>query len=189
VAITRAEQMSEQAYRDFALGDKGGRWELVRGHLREKPGMSVMHGNVMELLAFFLRSQLDRNAYRVRTQHARTRVSSDTYYVPDVAVVPSPLMRALLDQPHTLDAYRDPLPLVAEIWSPSTGDYDIDAKLPDYQRRGDLEIWYIHPDRRTLTAWRRRPDGTYAETVYRSGLVRPESQADVSIDLDALFEP
>ena len=74
--------------------------------------------------------------------------------------------------------------MVVEIWSPSTGRYDINEKLPDYQQRGDLEIWYVHPMSARLTAWRRRPDGTYSESVYRGGIVRPESLPGVAIDLE-----
>jgi Uma2 family endonuclease len=44
-----------------------------------------------------------------------------------------------------LELYVEPLPLVVEVWSPSTGQYDVDEKLPEYQRRGDLEIWRFHP--------------------------------------------
>ncbi|MFL5448361.1 MAG: Uma2 family endonuclease, partial [Gemmatimonadales bacterium] len=71
--------------------------------------------------------------------------------------------------------------------APSTGRYDINEKLPDYQQRGDLEIWYVHPYERTLTAWRRRPDGTCAESVYRGGIVIPESLPGLAIELEALF--
>jgi Uma2 family endonuclease len=187
VSITKTEKMSEETYRQFALGDPQGQRELYLGRLREKPGMSVEHGGVMDNLLAFLCEQLDRNEYRIRTNHARLRRSADTYYVPDVAVIPTPAVRALREHPGSLDAYADPLPLVIEIWSPSTGGYDINEKLPDYQGRGDLEIWRIHPYERTLTAWRRRPDGAYAEPVYRGGIVRPESLPDVAIDLDALF--
>ncbi len=35
------------------------------------------------------------------------------------------------------------------------GRVDVESKLPDYRRRGDLEVWRIHPYERTLTAWRR----------------------------------
>jgi Uma2 family endonuclease len=189
MAITHTEQMSEHEYREFALGDPGGRWELVGGRLREKPGMSFEHGRVMMRLAARLYNQLDPNEFEVRTQHARLRRSAATYYVPDVAVISIAIARALIERPGSLDAYADPLPLVVEIWSPSTGDYDIDAKLPDYQRRGDLEIWRIHPYERILTAWRRQPDDSYVETVYRGGIVRPVLLPGVAIDLDALFEP
>jgi Uma2 family endonuclease len=187
VSITKTEFMSEETYREFALGDPQGQWELSRGQLREKPGMSVEHGVVTGNLLEFLYDQLDRSEYRIRSTHARLRRSADTYYVPDIAVIPTPVVQALLEQPGSLDAYPEPLPLVVEIWSPSTGRYDINEKLPDYQARGDLEIWYVHPYERTLTARRRRLDGSYTESVYRGGIVRPESLTGVEIDLDAPF--
>jgi Uma2 family endonuclease len=187
VSITKTETISEEAYRQFALGDPSGQWELHHGQLREKPGMSVEHGDVMDQLIFMLHNQLERSEFRVRAGHARLRRSADTYYVPDIAVIPTAVVQALREHPGSLDAYPDPLPLVIEIWSPSTGGYDINEKLPDYQRRGDLEIWRVHPYERTLTAWRRRPDGTYMESVYRGDIVHPESLPGVVIDLDALF--
>ena len=188
MSITRTEPMSEEAYQQFALGDPQGQWELYRGQLREKPGMSVEHGGITDNLLVVLYSQLDRNEYRIRTTHARLRRSADTYYVPDIAVIPTAFVQALLDQPGSLDAYPEPLPLVVEIWSPSTGQYDINEKLPDYQARGDLEIWYVHPYERTLTTWRRQSQGTYTETVYGGGNVRPESLPGVVINLATLFD-
>jgi Uma2 family endonuclease len=141
------------------------------------------------VLAAQLYNQLDRNAFRVRPHHARLRRSADTYYVPDVAVIPAALEQVLRERPGSLDAYADPLPLVVEIWSPSTGAYDVNEKLADYQERGDREIWRIHPYERILTAWRRQSQGIYTETVYRGGIVRPESLPGVAIDLDELFAP
>ena len=86
-----------------------------------------------------------------------------------------------------LEIFDEPLPLVVEVWSPSTGGYDLDAKLPEYQRRGDAEIWRLHPYERTLTVSRRLPDGGYAETVHTGGVVRPIALPGVAVDLDALF--
>lgn len=155
MVVTSTERMTEAEYRQFALGDTAGQWELVRGHVREKPGMSVRHGVVnMRFLEMLLR-QLDRGEYGLSTTHARLRRSADTYYVPDIVVIPATMQQALLEHPDTLDAYPKPLPLVVEVWSPSTGRYDILEKLPDYQARGDLEIWYVHPRELILTAWRR----------------------------------
>lgn len=187
MAITDTERVSEETYRRLALGDPQGQLELYDGRLREKPVMSAVHGDVIDFLAALLHGQLDRNAYRLRTSHARLRRSADTYYVPDVAVVPTAMVQALLERPRELDAYADPLPLVVEIWSPSTGDYDLNEKLPGYQQRGDLEIWFIHPYERTLTAWRRQPEGGYAEETYRSGMVPVVSLAGVAIDFDVLL--
>ncbi len=184
---THAETMSEEAYREFALSDSGGHWELVRGQLWERPGMSVTHDRVtMDLVEHLLR-QLDRDHFRVSAGFARLRVSADTYYVPDVAVIPTAIWQRLAEDPRALNAYAESLPLVVEVWSPSTGKRDIELKLPDYQRRGDAEIWFTHPFERTLTAWRRMPGGAYVETTYREGIVKPESLPMVAIDLDELF--
>jgi Uma2 family endonuclease len=187
MAIANTKEVSEETYRKLALSDGNGQLELHNGQLREKPGMSVEHGAVMMDVIEQLLGQLDRDEYRVRATHARLRRSARNYYIPDVAVIPTPLERALLDRPGSLDSYAEPLPLVVEIWSPSTGDYDVDEKLGEYQRRGDHEIWRIHPYERTVTVWRRLPSGTYAESIYRGGLVHPESLPNVAIDLDALF--
>jgi Uma2 family endonuclease len=72
-----------------------------------------------------------------------------------------------------LEIYDEPLPLV--------------AKLPEYRRRGDTEIWLLHPYERTLTAWRRQTDGEYIESVYHGGVVLPMALPGVTVDLDALF--
>jgi Uma2 family endonuclease len=77
---------------------------------------------------------------------------------------------------------------VVEVWSPTTGNYDLETKLGEYQRRGDREIWLIHPYDRTLTTWRRQPDGSYAESHHdHGGTVQPTALPGVTIDLDALF--
>ena len=78
--------------------------------------------------------------------------------------------------------------LVVEIWSPSTGTYDVDTKLSEYQQRGDLEVWRIHPYERTLTAWRRQPDGSYAMTLYDGGAIQPAALPSVTIEIDRLFD-
>jgi Uma2 family endonuclease len=182
------DEMSEDEYRRFALSDGNGQWELVNGRLREKPPMSAKHGDLMFELGHALRLQLDRRDYRVRSNHGQLRISPRNYFVPDLVVIPSAVDPILLGQPDALDAYSMPLPLVVEIWSPSTGSYDADTKLPDYQARGDLEIWRIHPRERTLTTWVRQADATYRKIVYTGGIVRLAFLPGVTIDLDALFD-
>jgi len=104
-----------------------------------------------------------------------------------VFVFPLELASNLRDRPDVLEAYEAPLPLVVEVWSPSTGNYDIEEKLREYQRRGDLEIWRIHPFERTLIAWRRQPDGSYTESHYAGGTIQPIALPNVTVDLNALF--
>ncbi|CAA9518521.1 MAG: hypothetical protein AVDCRST_MAG73-41 [uncultured Thermomicrobiales bacterium] len=180
--------VTERTYETVALEDPEGFWELWGGRLREKPGMSWEHGEGMLELGYSLRDQLGRDRYRVRINHARARRSETTVFIPDVAVIPIAYGEPLRGRPGTLEIYDDPLPFVAEIWSRSTGDYDVDAKLPEYQSRGDLEIWRLHPYDRTVTVWRRQPDGSYQESFYRGGVVPVLSLPGVTIDLDALFD-
>jgi Uma2 family endonuclease len=179
--------VTEQEYHRIALADREGKWELDCGRLRSKPPMTTWHNCTAWLLGVELQNQLGRARYEVRVDAGRTRRSPSYYYIPDVIVIPIDSVRRGLADTFALEAYAEPLPLIVEVWSPSTGDYDVDSKLPEYQRRGDLEIWRIHPYDRTLTAWVRQDDGSYSETLYRGGIVRPAALPDVSIDLDAHF--
>src|SRR5918998_6384190 len=180
-------RISGETYERLALAESDRKWELRDGVLREKPGMTAAHNELAVSLGYMLLSQLDRSVYRVRIDAGRLQRPQATYFIPDVFVVPTSYVIPLLDQQDVLEVYDQPLPLVVEVWSRSTGDYDVEEKLAVYQRRGDWEIWRIHPYERTPTAWRRRPDGAYTESVYRGGIVHPESLPGVAIHLDALF--
>jgi Uma2 family endonuclease len=164
-------RISEQEYRELVLGDPDRDWELWDGMPREKPWMSMRHNAIAFRLGHFLQSQLDWSLYRVNVNGDRARISPRSYYIPDVIVIPTAYQRPFANDPQVIGSYGDALPLVVEVWSPSTGDYDITAKLAGYRARGDLEIWLIHPSDQTLTAWRKQPDGTYAEEIYRGGVV------------------
>ncbi|MGH2585205.1 MAG: Uma2 family endonuclease [Dehalococcoidia bacterium] len=180
--------VSEQAYRQYVLEHPDEKWELVCGELRRKPEMTWEHNHTYRNLGWRLHEQLDESEFEVVTDSGRVRRSAENYFIPDLYVVPMELIRRLFTEPGMLEAYPEPLPLVVEVWSPSTGNYDVTTKLEEYKRRGDLEIWFIHPYEHTLTAWRRQSDGSYEETLYRSGRVHPAFLPNVAIDLDTLFE-
>jgi Uma2 family endonuclease len=181
-------RISGEAYERLALAESDRKWELRDGVLREKPGMTAAHNWLEIELGFLLMSQLDRSNYHVRIDSGRVRRPGATYFIPDVFVVPTDYVIPLLDQQDVLEVYDQPLPLVVEVWSRSTGDYDVEEKLAVYRQRGDLEIWRLHPYERTLTAWRRQPDGSYEQSVYRDGIIRPTALPGVEIDLTALFD-
>jgi hypothetical protein len=60
--------------------------------------------------------------------------------------------------------------------------------VPEYQARGDDEIWRLRPFERTLTVWRRQEDGSYVEPSVSGGTVGVASLPGVTIDLDVLLE-
>ena len=180
------QRITEAEYRELALRDSDRNWELWDGVPIARQPMSAKHNDAVIMVGYWLLDQLDWAVYMVRVEGPKVRVDQGNYYVPDVAVVPVAYEAGL--KPHELEVYTDPLPLVVEVWSPSTGNYDVGAKLRGYQQRGDAEIWSIHPYERTLIAWRRQPDGSYLEAIYHGGTVEVVSLPGVAIDLDALLD-
>jgi Uma2 family endonuclease len=180
--------VSVETYERVALEDPEGQWELVCGRLRERPLMTTEHNGAQRRLQRQLDRQLPEDLFTVSSNSARLRISSGTFYVPDLCVIPIELERRLREHPGTFEVYDDPVPLVVEVWSPSTGGYDVERKLAEYQWRGDREIWRIHPYDRTLTAWRRQPDGSYAMTLHQGGAIQPAALPDVTIAIDRLFD-
>jgi Uma2 family endonuclease len=181
-------RVTEAEYIKLALEQPQEPWELHCGVLRKKPEMTWDHANTIINLGNLLYDQLRDHEYFVFTNIGRVQRASTGYYIPDVYVVPRELQRRLYRPgPGNMQAYPDPLPFVSEVWSPSTGDYDQSVKLREYKERGDAEIWLIHPYDRTVTAWRKQPDGSYTETVYTSGIIQPVALPGVAIEFDALF--
>jgi Uma2 family endonuclease len=181
-----AQRMSEEAYQEYVLVHPDGRWELHDGRLVEKPGMTWEHSDFIMLLSHLLQNQLRRHEFRVH--ESRIRRSPQSIYIPDLIVVPTSHGAPFRDRPGTLAIHSEPLPLVVEVWSRTTGNYDVDAKIPVYQQRGDLEIWRIHPYEQTLTTWVRQPDGAYVESIHRGEIVELSALPGVTIDLDELFD-
>lgn len=181
--------ISLRIYELVALEDSDAVWELDRGHLRSKPGGTIEQNCVLSALHRRLILQLERHDWSVGTNTCRLCVSANTYFVPDLCVIPREFVqRKLREMPDRLEVYDEPLPLVVEVWSAPIGDYDVEEKLREYQLLGDVEIWRVHPYERTLTAWRRQPDGAYTETVLRGGAVQPAALPGVTIQLEQLFD-
>ena len=174
-------------FEQFALAHPEGKWELHRGELREKPPMASGHDRSFLELTHQLFRQEDRTVFRVLPGVGRVARATTSYYIPDLCIVTAAQFAAFDGQDRSLHLYRDPLLLVVEIWSPSTGPYDIDEKVPEYLARGDLEVWRLHPFARTLHVWRKRADAAYDETEFTGGRVSLHALPGVMVDLDALF--
>ena len=178
--------VSQATYERVALEDNEEQWELVCGRLRRKPAMTMAHNSIQRRMSLQLVRQLPEDRFEVATNTTRLRLLNGDNLVPDLVVLPTHLMAQLADSP-ALEGYAEPMPLVVEIWSPSTGEYDVETKLPQYRARGDLEIWLVHPRRREIIAWRRQNDASYSETTYTRGDVPVQSLPGVKVRLESLF--
>ncbi|MBA3414533.1 MAG: Uma2 family endonuclease [Chloroflexia bacterium] len=182
-----AQRIDAAAYERLALEEAGRFVELRDSMLVEKPAVSFGHARTIERFSRQLRPQLDPDDHLIFVESARLR-GGESYLIPDLVVIPAEVERAAFDRdPHRLAVYDDPVPLVVEVWSPSTGAYDTRTKLPLYLARGDREIWFVDPFERTLSASVRRADGTYEETIHTAGIVECASLPGVRVDLGALF--
>ena len=178
--------VSQPTFAQVALEDPSGHWELHCGRLRQKPALTYLHNHAGYWVSVQIAVQIDRRQFDVRFNAGHLAVPSGNYYIPDVIVIPAELAVAIRET-GGLETYSAPLPLVVEVWSPSTGDYDNATKLQAYQERGDREIWLLHPMDRTLIAWRRQPDGSYVEALFREGTISLLAVPGVTVDLDGLF--
>lgn len=178
--------VSLATYEQVALEDGDVTWEYVSGRLREEPGMTQEHNDTAFYLAHQLASQLDREQFILRSNAGRLQTLSGNEYVPNVVVVPTRIAHTQAGS-GKLESHVEPLPFVAEVWSKSTGAYDIDTKLPDYLARGDEVVWRVHPYEKTVRAWTRQPDGAYLESEHAGGVVAIASLPGVAIDLAELF--
>lgn len=157
--------VSEATYEQLALEDDDEKWEYVCGRVRKKPPMTQEHERVGWWLAHTIQNQLDRKQYQARFNSGRTRRPGSTWLVPDAVVIPVAYFEKTRGTGR-LEVYDEPFPFVAEVWSKSTAEYDIETKFEEYKKRGDREIWRLHPYEKTVTAWRRREDGSYSESQY-----------------------
>lgn len=179
--------VSEATYERVALEADDEQWEWHCGRLRKKPDMTLPHNDIGFELAFAIRSQLSADEFAVRSNAGRAARPGTSHFIPDVMVIPRSLTRRQMEASGALEEYPEPLPFVAEVWSRSTGDYDVDTKIPEYRARGDAVIWRLHPYERTVTAWVHQRDGSYTETVHRGGTLSIPSLPGVTVDLDELF--
>ena len=118
--------VTERTYRALVLEDPDREWELHRGRLREREPMPASHDQSGINLAAVLVPQLDRKEFTIRVGSGRLMRSEESYYIPALCVVPMRLVSAQLGLVDWLEVYAEPLPLVLEIWSPSTGRYDLE---------------------------------------------------------------
>lgn len=179
--------VSQATYERVALEDGDEIWELHCGRLVEKPPMTAEHNRPIERLFRRLAVQLPEEQYAIRSVGGRLRATSGSNFVPDLFVIPERYVREILEVPETFEVYDKPALLVVEVWSRSTGRYDVDTKIPDYCRRGDAEIWRLQPYERMLTIWRRQPDGGYIESSHSGGIIDLAALPGVRIDLDSLW--
>ena len=100
--------VSEETYLRVAAEDPEGHWELCGGRLRRKPDMTADHNWIATLVGYLLLHQLRWDEFQVRVNLGRVRRSPRNYFIPDVVVIPTALVRRLRGRPDLLEVYAEP---------------------------------------------------------------------------------
>lgn len=179
--------LTQETFAALVLEDTDGRWEIHRQRLREKPSTSFTHNRFARGLTRHLNAVLPVD-FEVLAHAGHLALPDGGSYIPDVGVLPPDVAAVFEPDGRRFERYVQPLPLVVEVWSPSTATYDVDAKIPGYMARGEFEIWRVHPFERRVTAWRRRDDGGYDEMTFLGGTVELAALPGIVVDIDLLFE-
>ena len=116
--------VSEADFRQLSLAEPN-QWELHDGVPRRKPSMTFAHNELAWRLSLQLAEQLGLRDWVFRVDAGLVRRSASRFFIPDLMVIPRAEVRRLFPDPNTWEVYPDPLPLVVEIWSPSTGADDV----------------------------------------------------------------
>ena len=180
--------ISFRTYAQLALEDAEGRWELMGGHPRRKPPESFQHGALIDGLIEQLVPLLRGSDYRLSVNHARLMIDQDHILLPDLAVVPRAVSaRAVRERPNALETYHTSLPLLIDVWTPATAEFNVEARIPEYRRANAEEIWLVHPAARAVTVWVRRTGGAYQEAIRVAGTLTAVRVPGLALDITALF--
>lgn len=163
--------------------DKGvGRYELVRGELREMSPTGWLHGQIAGEILGLLRDYLKANPIgrltAAETGYVLAHDEADTVRAPDVGFIRSERIPETLPESGYVPFAPD---LAVEVVSPGNTIAEIDEKVGDYLRGGTLLVWVAFPGTKTIHV--HTSEGTHALDIRDSltgGDVLPRFEVPVS---------
>jgi Uma2 family endonuclease len=191
MAQAATKRDARYTYADYLRWDDGERWELIHGvAYNMTPAPSRRHqkifGELFTQISLHLRGrrcEVYAAPFDVRLPApGEKEETTSTVVQPDIVVVCDP---SKLDDKGCTGAPD----MVVEILSPESLARDQREKLFLYEQAGVLEYWIVHPVDKTVSIFRRGPDGLYG----KPSLYTFEERAPVGvlpeleIDLDTVF--
>jgi Uma2 family endonuclease len=138
-----------------ALSDADGRFELIRGELREVPPMGMRHGEVGSefhwRLAVFARNERLGRVYTSDTQFVLAYGDRPSIVMPDVSFVRAERLPSREEREGIAPFPPD---LAVEVRSPSQSRTEVEEKIALYREANVPLLWDCEPRRRTVTVYR-----------------------------------
>jgi Uma2 family endonuclease len=128
-------------YEEYAaLPEDGKRYQVVDGVLYRIPTPTTMHQLVLGEFLYALGTVVEENDLgRIWPGPLDMLLGPRDVVQPEIVVI----LKAHQDRiaEHAILAAPD---LIVEIIEPNTDDYDLNTKLPVYERSGVAEVWLVH---------------------------------------------
>jgi Uma2 family endonuclease len=147
-------------------------YELIDGHLKEKPAVALWHDILLFDLLRFLANYVDANGLgKLVGATTPLRISAYRGRKPDIFFIPKSLYRFV-----GKNLFKGVPPLAIEILSPSTEREDRFEKRKEYARLGIGEYWIVDFPKRRIDVYRLRKRG---KGIRRYELIHTASGSDV----------
>jgi Uma2 family endonuclease len=138
----------------FHMQEDEGRYELIKGELREMPPTGEEHGELSALLTGFL-------VVHVRQHHLGSVYAAETGFIvsrdpdvvlaPDVAFVRAGRLSADRDRRKYVEIPPD---LAVEVISPSESPGDVTNTVKMYLDAGVQMVWVVYPRNKLISVYR-----------------------------------
>jgi Uma2 family endonuclease len=162
-------------------------YELLRGQIVLSPPAGWTHARIEVRLARLLEEHVTRRGLGLvfGSSLGFDLPSGDTVQ-PDASFLTTERFRSR--PPTRPNQFLRAVPnLVIEILSPATERHDRSEKKAIYDRNGVDEYWIVDPQHRTVTVFRRLPDGYGAGRTFRRGMVRSHVLPRLRLRTSTLF--
>jgi Uma2 family endonuclease len=179
--LVRVYGVTEQQFEE--LVDEDTRAELLDGVMIVHSPASIEHDDLGGFVRSLMRIYASRRRLgKVLGPDSLVQLKIGRWFAPDSYFVER--KRAPLRK---VKRFRGVPNLALEILSPTNRGFDLDEKLPAYQRAGVDEIWLIDPARRQVVIHRRQ-GRRYAQDAFSSGRGQSEALAGFWMEASWLWQ-
>lgn len=147
----------------FVLSNDGNRYELIDGTLYSMSSPTGEHQEIVGEVYFQLRDYLKNKQCKVYLSPFDVKINKKDIVQPDLFILCDRRELQGTDNKYL----EGPPDLVIEVWSESTGRYDLMGKRRKYQSAGVREYWVIM-DVGFVYVYLPDDNGIYYETMYYS---------------------
>lgn len=179
---TEAGRFTVEDYRKLPADDW--RYQLIDGEIIMAPSPNFFHQTILLNLVDILSPQVrQRNLGRLRFAPLDFYLDDNNVYQPDIFFI-SRAREAIIQE----DGLHGAPDFVAEVLSPRTARYDLNAKRSGYARSGVRELWLVYPEAKRVDVFHLQENAETPAASYSLGQIfQSPLFPDLDISIDQIF--